>query len=131
MWRAVEALWRGREPSLVCKVSTLPADLAEFVDALGRTATASHLGWGLVAQADGVGLARLEGDEQALMSALEKLRAHIAQSTGSLVVLRCAPDMKARLDVWGPADALSLMRRIKERFDPHAILNPGRFVGGI
>jgi glycolate oxidase FAD binding subunit len=34
-------------------------------------------------------------------------------------------------DRWGPVPGLELMRRVKERFDPGALLAPGRFVGGI
>jgi glycolate oxidase FAD binding subunit len=52
---------------------------------------------------------------------------------GSLVIERMPPALKRDLDVWGPmaADALALMRRIKQEFDPRGILNPGRFVGGL
>ena len=35
------------------------------------------------------------------------------------------------LDLWGPVGGLALMRRVKENFDPHRLLAPGRFVGGI
>jgi glycolate oxidase FAD binding subunit len=34
--------------------------------------------------------------------------------------------------VWGyRGDALALMRRVKEQFDPAGVLAPGVFVGGI
>jgi FAD/FMN-containing dehydrogenase len=36
------------------------------------------------------------------------------------------------MDVWGTAGKeLLLMRRLKERFDPMYVINPGRFLGGI
>lgn len=52
---------------------------------------------------------------------------------GSLVIERMPPPLKQDLDVWGPvpADVMTLMRRIKQEFDPRGILNPGRFVGGL
>ncbi len=51
---------------------------------------------------------------------------------GSLFVTQGASLLPAGFDPWGDVGpALELMRRIKERFDPNRILNPGRFVGGI
>jgi glycolate oxidase FAD binding subunit len=54
------------------------------------------------------------------------------EARGSLVVLHRPAGATVKIDAWGTAgDALPLMRRVKERFDPKAILNPARFVGGI
>jgi glycolate oxidase FAD binding subunit len=47
------------------------------------------------------------------------------------VVLTAPRPVRERVDVWGPVDALDLMRRVKAQFDPNARLAPGRFVGGI
>jgi glycolate oxidase FAD binding subunit len=46
-------------------------------------------------------------------------------------VLDAPPDVRAGIDVWGPAGGLDLMRRVKATFDPQRRLAPGRFVGGI
>lgn len=63
---------------------------------------------------------------------LTALRAAVAPYDGTLVVREAPASLKAAVDVWGPAgDALALMRRVKERFDPGRRLAPGRFVGGI
>ena len=36
------------------------------------------------------------------------------------------------IDVWGPtSQPLDIMSQIKKKFDPNAILNPGRFWGGL
>jgi glycolate oxidase FAD binding subunit len=71
------------------------------------------------------------GDDDRLGAELAQLR-EVAQRHGGNVVLRCAaPHRKADLDVWGPVPALTLMRRLKDQFDPDHRLAPGRFVGGI
>lgn len=63
---------------------------------------------------------------------LTALRAAVASYDGTLVVREAPASLKAAVDVWGPVgDALPLMRRVKERFDPGRRLAPGRFVGGI
>jgi glycolate oxidase FAD binding subunit len=46
------------------------------------------------------------------------------------VVLDAPSDVREKVDVWGE-DALPLMRRVKARFDPHNVCNPGIFVGGM
>jgi glycolate oxidase FAD binding subunit len=51
---------------------------------------------------------------------------------GSVVVQKAPTSLKRRVEVWGPVgDKLALTRRVKEKFDPRGVLNPGRFVGGI
>jgi glycolate oxidase FAD binding subunit len=57
-----------------------------------------------------------------------------ALPSGALTVVRDAPsELRPVLDVWGVQDgpALELMRRVKARFDPAGVCNPGLFVGGI
>ncbi len=63
---------------------------------------------------------------------LPRLRSDITPHDGTAVVLRAPDGVRDRLDHWGPVgDALDLMRRVKERFDPEGRLSPGRFVGGL
>lgn len=84
----------------------------------------SHAGHGVVA-------ARLAGSSASLAERIGALRDAATARRGSLVVTELPPELAATLDPWGPVAALPLMRRLKERFDPNDILNPGRFVGGI
>jgi glycolate oxidase FAD binding subunit len=54
------------------------------------------------------------------------------QERGHAVMFRAPPELKAGVAVWGPSPpTLSLMREIKQQFDPKRILNLGRFVGGL
>jgi glycolate oxidase FAD binding subunit len=51
---------------------------------------------------------------------------------GTLFVAGGAGLLPPGYDAWGEVGpALAIMKRIKERFDPKGVLNPGRFVGGI
>ncbi|MGR6319737.1 FAD-binding oxidoreductase [Micromonospora soli] len=59
------------------------------------------------------------------------VRAATTAVAGHTVVLTAPPAVRDRVDLWGPVDGLTLMRRVKQRFDPDARLAPGRFVGGI
>jgi glycolate oxidase FAD binding subunit len=57
----------------------------------------------------------------------------LAQEHCGHAVMYAAPsEVKTGIEVWGPSPpTISLMRKLKQRFDPHGILNPGRFVGGL
>ncbi|MCL0044575.1 FAD-binding oxidoreductase [Dehalococcoidia bacterium] len=60
------------------------------------------------------------------------LRVLAGSMNGYAVVERCPVQAKTIIDVWGQIGvSLPLMIRLKQEMDPHSILNPGRFVGGI
>jgi glycolate oxidase FAD binding subunit len=81
----------------------------------------------------GVLYAGLPGDTDpgSVIGVVSDLRAATRAGAGHCVVLTAPAAVRSRVDVWGHVDGLDLMRRVKEQFDPHGILAPGRFVGGI
>jgi glycolate oxidase FAD binding subunit len=71
-------------------------------------------------------------DAEQAVSSLSHLRAALRPVDGSAVVLHAPAHLRDALDHWGPVgDALDLMRRVKDRFDPERRMSPGRFVGGL
>jgi glycolate oxidase FAD binding subunit len=73
-----------------------------------------------------------DGEPDVLRTAVEDLRGWAFAAGGAAVIMDAPAGVKEGLDAWGPVgDALPLMRRVKDRFDPGRVLNPGRFVGGI
>jgi glycolate oxidase FAD binding subunit len=120
LWEAQRAAQRSTD-RVVVRVSGLPAELKRVVR------TADRLGASVVGRAAaGISWLTLADGERA-----EELRADLAPFP--CVVLDAPADVRERVDPWGPADEaeLRLMRRVKERFDPAGVLNPGVFVGGI
>jgi glycolate oxidase FAD binding subunit len=123
LWAAQRGAQRSRDGA-VLKVSGRPADLPHVL-AAARDADARVVGRAAV----GLSWVTLEGDD--LVARAEAVRAALAPRA---CTLQDAPDaVRAALSPWGEPDpgALAVMRRVKERFDPARIFNPGSFVGGI
>ena len=121
----------------VCKISVLSSEVPGVFDevrAVAESAGLSAMVWGRAL--NGICHAAIyEADTSpaAVRSAIELLRGRLGGSR-SVVVESCPPAVKDGLDVWGGTVdpvALEIMKSIKEKFDPHKTLNPGRFVGGI
>ena len=71
-------------------------------------------------------------DARALGAKIEMFDDALHDLRPQAIVVAGEHPSRALLQVWGaPPDALARMRALKERFDPHGILNPGRFVGGL
>ncbi|MBA2717035.1 MAG: FAD-binding oxidoreductase [Propionibacteriales bacterium] len=113
----------GSDSDLVLRLAFAPASLPDVLQALpdGTVMTSSAC--------TGVAYAALAAEHAGL---LPTLRTALAPHDGTAVVLHAPADLRDGLDHWGSVgDALDLMRRVKDRFDPNGSLAPGRFVGGI
>ncbi len=137
LWRqvAIDFVLASDAPNaIILKASVLPTDVVSWLESLEHTAQQESLNLSWRAHAGhGLVFARLMGDEAALVTAVDQLRSAVATGQGSLVVIDAPPALANKVDVWGslPGQTLEVMRRLKVRFDPNYILNPGRFVGGI
>ncbi|MDQ2781997.1 MAG: FAD-binding oxidoreductase [Actinomycetota bacterium] len=73
----------------------------------------------------------VEGGTTGIPELVGSLRGRARSFGGAVVVLEAAAKVKDQVDVWGPVEGLTLMRSLKQQFDPGRLLSPGRFVGGI
>jgi len=65
------------------------------------------------------------------MRDVAEMRSLCQSHSGFLTVLEAPMTLKQQMDTWGyTGNALNVMRRIKQQFDPKNILSPARFVGG-
>jgi glycolate oxidase FAD binding subunit len=130
-WQAREQLWSVTASVCIFKLSVLPSQLATTAEFVRESV--GGLGWRLLMYSHGLAWLRVDAAEAArIVSFLASLRAFVARSGGSVVLLQAPAELRCQVDVWGePGDSLALMTRIKQQFDPHGIFNRARFVGGI
>lgn len=63
---------------------------------------------------------------------VSELFSRVEAKQGNATILHAPLGLKDRVSAWGTKRAdFSLMRRVKQAFDPHNIFAPGRFVGGL
>jgi glycolate oxidase FAD binding subunit len=131
VWLARQELF-DKSDSVVLKVSMLPSEITSVSLELQQWAAAEGMDIRSVAQATGLMTVALESATHATITIVERLRAKLRASGGSVVALKVPDVLRGSLDVWDSnSSALPLMREIKRRFDAKRILNPSRFVGGI
>ena len=129
VWKLGENIWLEGPKAVVGKFSVLPSVIGSAANAVRKEFSSSRI----IVQGTGLGLFRGECDSlEQLGSSITALNRTVHQMAGTLVWLDVPLELKRKLDVFGPSrDAYPLMVRIKQRFDPHGVLNPGRFGGGI
>jgi len=128
-------LWTAdTEPGARIKVSLRPTLVADYCLALQADAAEAGVAAGCALFAgNGIVYARLGGGSaEALATLVGALRSRAETLGGSLVLQQAPLEVKRLVDVWGRAPGgLSLMRTLKQTYDPRGILNSGRYVGGI
>lgn len=105
------------ETAIACKIGVMPSQ---------AVATLAQIEVGLIHAGSGLGWVRWENAQ--MRDVLE--RRSLCQSHGGfLTVLEAPITLKQQIDTWGyTGNALNVMHRIKQQFDPKNILSPARFV---
>ena len=120
---ALDALWHRHIADSAQLFDLAPSSAGSWID-LGSGAGLPGLVVAAIAaeKRPGLGMRLVESD----------LRKAAVASGGQVVVTGRGAALVDSVDSWTqPGAELPLMRRLKERFDPRHILNPGRFVGGL
>lgn len=131
LWQSFsEQIWAAsQEPAITCKIGVLPT--AAIATLMKLDALTSSAGLGLIHAGSGLGRVRLESGTVTL-DAIAQLRRYCESQGGFLTILEAPIALKQQIDVWGyNGNALTVMRGIKQQFDPKNILSPHRFVVGI
>jgi glycolate oxidase FAD binding subunit len=124
---------KDRNKTVVCKASVPIKDVSTLLEKLEDLSKNSRLAILASARAgNGVLMISLDGDIPNLTKATRSLRQLVSSLNGNMVIQQAPPSIKSEIDVWGEiGSSLQMMKKLKSRFDPNGVMNPGRFVGGI
>ena len=119
----------------VIKVAVPPMELGNVLESVFDAAERKGLAFPKMTghAATGVTFVGLSGgDAEAMAEVVGEIREIFTRKGGSVVLQKAPVELKQRVGAWGPGgDELGLVRRVKYKFDPRGIMNPGRFIGGI
>src|SRR5438093_3714352 len=143
LWELYEGWCRAPaamvQPCLHVRLGVLPSQLATTLAHLAQTPPfcQQDIAW-LADAGHGHVWARLSLQPsvaadlgQAVQDWLHTLRAQLQAQQGYAVVEGAPGDLRQQLDVWGHLAHARLLSLYKQSFDPHAVLNPGRYVAGL
>jgi glycolate oxidase FAD binding subunit len=126
--------------ALTVRLGTLPSRVYTVMEEAAQALNPGAPGAMIVGDC-GVGLVKLciqwEGlaagvIDESLLRALRDLSRLVVADGGYAVVESAPPEVKTRLEVWGPPpSSFALLKALKNKFDPEGLLSPGRFIGGL
>ena len=140
LWRRIADFgWdENSAPVMAGRAAVPPSRARELIETIERsdvtdelsTAVMCHGGYGTVLM---FWYAPDKGpSDEVLRDALKQARDATHAAGGTMIVERCPAVVKTGFEVWDEVgDSLSIMRRLKDQYDPNNVLNPGRFVGGL
>lgn len=112
------------DSTITCKCGLLPTKTADFFQQLPADSYA------IIHNKSGLGKLVLNSIDS--LSDIQKLRTYCEENRGFLTILESPLTIKEKIEPWGySGNALSMMKQIKQQFDPNKQFNPNRFVSGI
>lgn len=126
-----EELWRKAkqmvtiptsESTITCKIGILPSESIRLFTKFNCT--------GLINISSGIGKLSLEADNS--LELLPRIRKFCENNQGFLTILEAPIIIKEKIEPWGyTGNAISIMQKIKQQFDPKGIFKPNHFIGNI
>jgi glycolate oxidase FAD binding subunit len=133
-----QLMLRASAAPTILKLSLPPSQLSIVLDQAQRLTDELQMPSALLVRAVGliyVALLPVRSDAGAvalLSAASVKLCETAERAGGTAMIELCPTELKRSIKLWWPPRGdLDLMQRIKQAFDPHGVLSPGRFVGGL
>lgn len=119
--------------AVIFRVPSLPSAMPSLLEKVRTLADAQGLTCAVLVRALGVVYVALLSPEQSSLASGSRSMLDLLISQGLLPTIeRCPLELKTSLNVWPPAGPENeIAQRLKRVFDPHEILAPGRFRGGI
>lgn len=129
MWQALTEFQTCADDPLTFQANVRPSQCVAFLD------RATKLNVALQAHAaNGIVIGQLPESAATVdetTTILNELRQAARSSNGNLHVLHCDPEWQSQLPMCGePEPTWPLMKQLKQKLDPHGLLNPGLFVDG-
>lgn len=119
----------------VLRAAVLPATAVGTCERIAAVAQESGLQCATLLRAGNTAYAVLQGTgAKGSAGVVAALRMLLRAGSGveRMTIEHLPTEMKSQIQVWGAArEDFVLMQRMKQVFDPHGILSPGRFVGGL
>ncbi len=130
MWQALTEFQTCADDPLTFQANVRPSQCVAFLERAMKlnVAVQAHVANGIV-----IGqLPESAATVDETTTILNELRQAARSSNGNLHVLHCDPEWQPLLPMCGaPEPTWPLMRQLKQKLDPHGLLNPGLFVDGV
>lgn len=119
--------------AITCKIGIVASQAVSYLQQLEQVVPGQGIRLARIHAGSGLGEVQLLLEsETSIVAGLVTMRQFCQMHGGFLTVLAAPPDLKRQLDPWGDVGSgLPVMQRLKAQFDPHLLLSPQRFVGGI
>lgn len=129
--------FRGSSATLIFRIAALPSAMLALLRETRKLTDRHALDCAILVRALGVVYIALLPPADAkpnpeVLSCSHELMDLCIRSGAAPMIERCPPEIKDALSVWPPpGKEHKIANRLKQVFDPHGTLSPGRFRGGI
>lgn len=122
----------------IMRISVLPMRMKDVLKEAASAAESNSLPWAAMARGLGViYFVMLPGERseewlRRTVKATSEIFDTVTKLEGNAMIPWAPTEWKTALKIWGPKRGdFAQLEKVKKVFDPHAIMSPGRFVGGL